>query len=480
MSIEEVILNNLATNENYTRKVIPFLKNDYFDDIKHRTIFTLLDQYISKYNQIPSKEALLIELDNVKTISQETFKDCKIFFEGVYIDSTTQIEWLEEKTEKFCQEKAVYNAIMKSIQILDDKTAKESKGSIPEILSNALAVSFDTHVGHDFLEDYISRYDFYHKLEERLPFDLSFFNKITRGGLPKKTLNVIMAGVGVGKSLFMCHMAASNLLNSKNVLYITMEMAEERIAERIDANLLDISLDELATIPKEIFEKRLNRVKTKTTGKLIIKEYPTSQAGSAHFRHLLTELKLKKNFKPDIIYIDYLNICMSSRLKMGSNVNSYTYVRSIAEEIRGLAIEWNIPIVTATQVNREGFGSSDFGLENTSESFGLPALADMMFGIISNEELRELNQVLVKQLKNRYSDLGLCSKFVVGIDRAKMKLYDLEDSAQENILNGPSFKVKTLPDYDKPAMDNGDFFTKDKERSIKKVKFDKNKLKDFK
>jgi archaellum biogenesis ATPase FlaH len=360
-------------------------------------------------------------------------------------DVNTDIDWIVEKTEKFCQDKALYNAVRESILVLDSKNSELDRGSIPELLTKALGVSFDSNIGHDFLEDADSRFDFYHLKEEKISFDLDMFNKITKGGLSKKSLSIALAGTGVGKSLFMCHCAAANLMSGLNVLYITMEMAEERIAERIDANLLDFTLDELRDVPKDVYQKRLARVKAKTHGKLIVKEYPTASAGSGHFRHLMSELRLKKNFKADVVYIDYLNICMSSRLKVGSNVNSYTYIKAIAEELRGLAVEFNVPIMSATQTTRSGFGNSDVGLEDTSESFGLPATADFMFALISSEELEQLGQIMVKQLKNRWGPIDQYKRFMVGIDRSKMKLYDAEISAQEGMVD------------DRSVMDNTNF-----------------------
>ena len=360
-------------------------------------------------------------------------------------DANTDIDWIVEKTEKFCQDKALYNAVRESILVLDSKNSELDRGSIPELLTKALGVSFDSNIGHDFLEDADSRFDFYHLKEEKISFDLDMFNKITKGGLSKKSLSIALAGTGVGKSLFMCHCAAANLMSGLNVLYITMEMAEERIAERIDANLLDFTLDELRDVPKNVYQKRLARVKAKTHGKLIVKEYPTASAGSGHFRHLMSELRLKKNFKADVVYIDYLNICMSSRLKVGSNVNSYTYIKAIAEELRGLAVEFNVPIMSATQTTRSGFGNSDVGLEDTSESFGLPATADFMFALISSEELEQLGQIMVKQLKNRWGPIDQYKRFMVGIDRSKMKLYDAEISAQEGMVD------------DRSVMDNTNF-----------------------
>jgi replicative DNA helicase len=460
--LEQVIINNLIYNEGYGRKVIPFLKDDYFPDYSYKTVFGLIDDYVKKYNTFPTVEALAIDLTN-----EDSFKRCKEILSEIKQEEKTDLQWLVDQTEKFCQEKAVYNAIMSSIQILDDKSGKTSKGAIPQILSDALAISFDTHIGHDFIEDAESRFEFYHTKEVRIPFDLSYLNKITQGGLPRKTLNIALAGTGVGKSLFMCHCAAANLTAGLNVLYITLEMAEERIAERIDANLLDIPVDELKIIPYDSYERKIDRLKRKTNGKLVIKEYPTASAGSANFRHLLNELKIKKNFVPDIIYIDYLNICASSRIRYGANVNSYTLIKSIAEELRGLAVEFNVPIVSATQTTRTGYSSSDVGLEDTSESFGLPATADFMFALISTEELAELGQLMVKQLKNRYNDPNIDRRFIVGVDRSKMRLFDVEQSAQEDLLDGP-------------VMDNTKFGNEDFERSKKKPKFNKAAFEGFK
>ena len=437
--IEKLILSNLLSNEDYGRKAIPFLKSEYFVERSVKALYDGIDAFVKKYNKFPNKEALTIELDDNKEISSY-YDEVVVLINELEEQPNNSMDWLVDQTEKFCQDKAIYNAIMKSIQILDSDKEKVGKGAIPQILSDALAVSFDSHIGHDFLEDFASRYEFYHKREKRVPFDLDYLNKITKGGLPNKTLNVILAGTGVGKSLFMCHCAAANLSAGLNVLYITMEMAEERIAERIDANLLNVSLDELTILPRESYDKKIERVQEKTNGKLIIKEYPTASAGAGHMRHLLNELKLKRNFHPDIVYIDYLNICSSSRLKYGANVNSYTYIKAIAEELRGLAVEVDVPIVTATQTTRSGFTSSDLGLEDTSESFGLPATADFMIALISSEELQDLNQMMVKQLKNRYNDPGVHRRFVIGVDRPKMKLYDVEQSAQQDIVDdGPVF-----------------------------------------
>ena len=467
MRIEKTILSNLVFNEDFTRKTLPFLQIDYFTDYTERTIFDLIDTYVKKYNKIPSKEALSIDLSNRNDVNQDHFTACSSYIETLEVDPSTQSDWLLNQTEKFCQDKAIHNAIYESIKILDDKTGAKAKGSIPKILSDALAVSFDSSIGHDFLEDYGPRYDFYHMKEKRVPFDLEYLNKITKGGLPIKTLNVALAGTGVGKSLFMCHCAAGNLTAGLKVLYITMEMAEERIAERIDANLLNTPIDELELLPRDVYEKKVTRVREKTNGKLIIKEYPTASAGSANFRHLLNELKIKRDFVPDIIYIDYLNICSSSRIKFGANVNSYTYIKAIAEELRGLAVEFAVPIVTATQTTRSGYSNSDVELTDTSESFGLPATADFMFALISSEQLQDLNQIMIKQLKNRYNDPTMYRKFVVGVDRGKMRLYDVEQSGQEDLL-------------DSPVMDRTEFGEQDFERMKAKPKFNRDIFKEFK
>jgi hypothetical protein len=462
--IEKVILANLAMNEEFARKVIPFVKPEYFHDRVDKTVFDLIDSYSKKYNKFPNKAALSVELSARDNLGEETFKQCSEFVDKMQLDDS-DFDWLVDQTEKFCQDKAIYNAIMTSIHILDDKTGKLAKGSIPKLLSDALAVNFDTSIGHDFLMDADARFEFYRRHEEKIPFDLDMLNRITKGGLSRKTLNIVLAGTGVGKSMFMCHAAANNLNMGMNVLYITLEMAEERIAERIDANLLDIPLDELAIVPKESYEAKVSRLKTKTKGRLIIKEYPTASASSSNFRHLIEELKIKKNFVPDIIYIDYLNICASARIKHGANVNSYTYIKAIAEELRGLAVEFDVPLVSATQTTRGGYTSSDLGLEDTSESFGLPATADFMFAIISTEEFESLGQVLVKQLKNRYSDVGSNRRFMLGVDRRKMRFYDVEQDAQENLLDGP-------------VMDNTKFGQEDKNRSA--GKFDKKMFEAFK
>jgi replicative DNA helicase len=455
MNLERAIFNNLLNNETYARKTIPFLKPEYFHNRNDKVVFELINAYVMEYNAFPTKEAMLVDLNNRDNISEDQFKECKEIVEEIpdQPDQLSNVDWLVDQTEKFCQDKAIYNAIMASIQVMDDKSGKLSKGSIPQLLSDALAVSFDTSIGHDFIEDAESRFEFYHRKEERLPFDIDYLNKITRGGLPRKTLNILLAGTGVGKTLAMCHFAASYMAAGKNVLYITMEMAEEKIAERIDANLLNVPLDELSVLPKDSYDKKMARLKEKTVGRLIVKEYPTSTAGAANFRHLLNELKIKKNFVPDVIFIDYLNICMSSRLKQGANVNSYTYIKAIAEELRGLAVEFNVPVISATQTTRSGFDSSDVGLTDTSESFGLPATADFMVALIATDELKALNQIMVKQLKNRYSDPEMYKRFVVGVDRPRMRLYDAEQSAQDDI-------VDDSPVYDKTP--SGKQFDKEK------------------
>ena len=450
--LEEIIFSHLLFNEEYSRKVIPFLKNEYFQTRTNKILFELIDGYIKTYNVVPSKEALNTKLQSLDNISEDDFKSCGDLITKLEADLKTSVDWLCDQTEKFCQEKAVYNAIMDSIKIIDKKDKKRGTGSIPEILTEALSVSFDTNIGHDFIEDADSRYDYYHVREEKLQFYLEYFNKITKGGLSKKTLNIILASTGVGKTMFMTHCAAHHLTLGKNVLYLTMEMSEERIAERIDANLMDVTIDDLKELPKDAYEKKMVRIKGGTTGKLIVKEYPTAAAGSAHFRHLLQELRIKKSFKPDVIYVDYLNICSSARMKMGGSVNSYMYIKAIAEELRGLAVEFDVPIISATQSNRDAYNSSDVGLDNTSESFALPATADFMFALISTEDLEGLNQILVKQLKNRYDDPSSNRKFVIGVNKAKMKFYDVEQSAQKDILDGPKTKHS-----DKPVMDNSSF-----------------------
>ena len=449
--IETTILKHLINDEDYARKVIPFLKSEYFSESTERLILDKLVDFVNEYNTVPTRESLLIELDRDDKIADGEFQNATELVKDLTIEEKVQKEWLLDQTETFCQERAVYNAIMNSIQIIDGKDKEHGKGAIPDILTKALSVSFDTHIGHDFLEDYDERFEFYHRKEERIPFDIELLNKITKGGLPRKSLNIILAGTGVGKSLAMCHMASANLMDGKNVLYITMEMAEEKIAERIDANLLNVSLDDLKSLPKDMYAKKVKRVRDNTLGKLIIKEYPTASAHVGHFRHVVNELGLKRNFTPDIIYIDYLNICMSQRIRAGSNVNSYTYVKAIAEELRGLAVEKNIPIVSATQTTRSGYSNSDPGLEDTSESFGLPATADLMLALVSTEELEDLDQIMVKQLKNRYSDPGSNKRFVVGIDRAKMRLFDADEEAQDDILGAgiPDKPLNTVGNNEK-------------------------------
>ena len=445
--IEQTILKNLIYNEDYTRKVIPFIRDSYFSDQSERIIFKEIFEFTNKYKNLPTHEALIINLTESKNLTEPQLQSSIELLNTIHQnkDEKVEMKWLTEQTEKFCQDKAIYNAIMESVGILDDRNTKKTKGEIPKLLADALGVSFDSHVGHDYIQDSDERYDFYHRVESRIKFDLDIFNKITKGGLPLKTLNIALAGTGVGKSLFMCHVAAGCLSQGHNVLYITLEMAEEKIAERIDANLLNVTLDELHTIGKDDYRRKFDIVKNKTHGKLIIKEYPTASASSLHFRALLNELALKKNFRPDIIFIDYLNICSSARIKPGGNVNSYTYIKSIAEELRGLAVENNLPIVSATQTTRSGYTNSDPGLEDTSESFGLPATADFMFALVTNEELENLNQILVKQLKNRYNDPSSYKRFVVGIDRAKMKLYDVEESAQKDLADSGQDDIPDRP-----------------------------------
>ena len=434
-TIEQTILANLIHNEQYTRKVLPFIKGDYFSDRTERTVFEEIQKFVDKYNDLPNKNALEVELDSRKDLNEDDYKRVLSVVKELQKDDNANFEWLVETTEDFCKDKAVYNAIVDGIAIIDGKDKKRGVDALPSILTDALAVGFDNRVGHDYLHDTDARYEFYHKVEEKIPFDLDFFNRITKGGLPQKTLNIALAGTGVGKSLFMCHMAANCLNQGRNVLYITLEMAEERIAERIDANLMNISIDDLHELPKQMYDDKIKSIQQKTNGQLIIKEYPTASAHSNHFRGLIKELAIKKSFKPDIIFVDYLNICASSRFKVSGNVNSYMYIKAIAEELRGLAVETNVPIMSATQTTRSGFSNSDVGLEDTSESFGLPATADLMFALISNEELDELNQIIVKQLKNRYNDPTVNKRFVIGIDRAKMKLSDVEDSEQSGLAD---------------------------------------------
>ena len=458
MRIEQTILSNLLHNEEYSRKVLPFLNKRYFSERKEAIIFEEYQKFFDKYNKPVTKEILAIEVSNRKDLTDKEYNEFSEYISQIE-SAPTNTDWLYNETESFCKKKAVYNAILDSIGIIDGKDKQRAEDAIPSMLSDALGVSFDSHVGHNYIDDSDARYEFYHRVEEKIPFDLDMLNKITKGGLSKKTLNVVLAGTGVGKSLFMCHAAAANLINNQNVLYITMEMAEERIAERIDANLLNLSMDELKVIDKNVFDNRLDKIKQKSQGRLIIKEYPTAGAHAGHFRALLEELKLKQEFKPDIIYIDYLNICNSQRLRQGANVNSYTFVKTIAEEIRGLAVEYAVPIVSATQTTRSGFTSSDPGLEDTSESFGLPATVDLMFALISTEELEELGQIMVKQLKNRYADPSYYKRFVIGVDRSKMKLYDVEVSAQSNLSDAGQ--------DDTPVFDNSSFGSRMKTEGFK-------------
>ena len=439
MNLEVTILSNLIYNEKYTRKVIPFLKSDYFTTKTMKIIFLEIHEYVGNYNALPSLNALGIECQERTDLSEDQFKDVMEVLNALQKEET-DFDWIVNITEKWCQERAIYLSLMESVKIADGQDEKRDKGAIPQILSDALGVSFDQHVGHDYLQNYQERFDFYHKKEDKIPFDLEFFNRITKGGIPNKTLNIALAGTGVGKSLFMCHVASSVLLQGKNVLYITLEMAEEKIAERIDANLLNVPIQKLPELPHVMYENKINKLMKKTQGKLIIKEYPTASAHVGHFKSLLQELSLKRSIKPDIIFIDYLNICASQRYK-GSIVNSYTYVKAIAEELRGLAVEANVPIVSATQTTRAGFGSSDVDLTDTSESFGLPATADLMFALISTEELEDQNQIMVKQLKNRYYDPTLNKRFVVGIDRSKMRLYDVDDAQKDLVDAGAEEQV---------------------------------------
>lgn len=463
MKLETLILNNLLKDETYLRKVLPFIRDEYFIDWSERKVFHTIQKFVEEYNAPPTSEALVITFQNDKTLTEDEYEKVTEVLDQLTLEKEKNKDWLLDETEKFCKDKAVYNAILQSIQIIDGKDKKFTSEAIPDILKDALGVSFDNSVGHDYLVDAESRYEYYHRDEERLPFDLDMFNKITKGGLPNKTLNVALAGTGVGKSLFMCHMAAGALSQGKNVLYITMEMAEERIAERIDANLMNVTMDDLKNLPKQMFDDRVSRIKNKTEGKLIIKEYPTASAHAGHFRALLNELSLKKEFRPDIIFIDYLNICASSRFKMSGSVNSYIYIKGIAEELRGLAVEFGVPIVTATQTTRSGYANSDVELTDTSESFGLPATADFMFALISTEELEKLGQLLVKQLKNRYADPNSHKRFVVGVDRAKMRLFDLDMAAQKNLFK----ETEDKPDIGKPAVVTSKTFFKKNFDNIK-------------
>jgi len=454
-SLEFTILNNLVSNDQFRRQVFPYLKREYFEEQSNKLLFNLISEFITKYEKCPTKESLGVDLQNITTLSDQEFKTT---IESISKISDEKVDhnWLVDSTEEWCRNRAIYLSLLESIQIADGKDDKKDKGSIPSILSDAIAVSFDNRIGHDYFANYAERFEYYNRVEEKIPFDLTMFNKITKGGLSNKTLNVALAGTGVGKSLFMCHVAASTLLQGKNVLYITCEMSEEKIAERIDSNLLGINIQDIADLPKQIFESKVNKLKKKTTGKLIIKEYPTAAAHVGHFKALLNELTLKTSFKPDLIFVDYLNICASQRFK-GSTVNSYTYVKAIAEELRGLAVENNVPIVSATQTTRSGFGSSDIDLTDTSESFGLPATADFMFALISTEESEQLGQILIKQLKNRYNDPTMNKRFAIGVDRSKMKLYDVEQSAQNDIIEQPpstTVITKVSSDEVKPTVLN--------------------------
>ena len=438
-NIEQTILRNLLVDDKFMRKVLPFIKNEYFEGV-YRQLFKQVGLYVQKYNKLPTQESFKIELDDADNFNDEQYRHAVEILPEIFKTEKIDGEWLIDKTEKWCQDRALHNAVMESISIIDGKHQSLSKNALPEILSDALAVNFDANIGHDYLGNFNDRYEFYHREEERVQFDLEYFNKITKGGLPNKTLNICLAGTGVGKSLFMCHQAAACLTDQKNVLYITMEMAEERIAERIDANLLNIPIDQLDKLSRDMFSQKVSQLAKQTNGRLIVKEYPTGSAHSGHFRALLNELKLKKKFVPDIIFIDYLNICASSRMKaMGGSINSYTYIKAIAEELRGLAVEFDVPVVSATQTTRSGYSNSDIGLEDTSESFGLPATADFMFALISSEELEKEGKIMVKQLKNRYNDPTYKKKFVVGVDRSKMRLYDVDETSQTLSDDTPVF-----------------------------------------
>ena len=460
--IENTVLSNLVFNEDYFRKVYPYLKLDYFESNEHKKIFTAYSEYVEEYRDPPSVEVLKLTLDKRKDMNEDMYKDVMLEVDNLKRDEDTDDEWLIKETEKFCQDKDLFNAIRKAILVVDGSDSELSKDGLPALLQDSLSISFDSSVGHDYLEDFDSRYDFYHKKEERIPFDIELLNKITKGGLPRKSMTVLLATTGGGKSLVKCHAAASALMMGKNVLYITMEMAEERISERIDANLLDVTIDEVAEMPRDVYTKRMERLKGKSTGKIVVKEYPTGSAHVGHFRHLLTELRMKKNFKPDIIFIDYLNICASARVKGAAAANSYTLVKSIAEEVRGLAMEYNCAVVTSSQFNRDGYGNSDVDLTNTSESMGITHTADCILGLITTEELDSLGQLMIKQLKNRWGDLSYYRRFVVGIDRAKMQLYDLEDGAQRNVSQSQS-AANTVPrpsvnfNDDSPVFDKGAF-----------------------
>lgn len=452
--LEKTILSNLIFNEEYCRKVFPYIKEEYFEENSLKKIFSTYSEYVNKYKSPPSLEALKISMDNRKDLNESSYKEIIEAVDSLSIDDKTNQEWLVSETEKFCQDKDLYNSIRKAILILDGQDKEYDKGAIPKLLSDSLGISFDTSVGHDFLEDFDSRFEYYHRKEERLPFDIDILNMITKGGLPRKSMSVLLATTGGGKSLVKCHMAATNLMYGKNVLYITMELAEEEVARRIDANLLDVSLDELMSMPRNTYERKINAIKSKTVGQLIVKEYPTGSAHAGHFRHLLNELRLKKNFVPDIIFVDYLNICASSRVKGAASANSYTLVKSIAEEVRGLAMEFNLAIVTSSQFNRGAYDSSDVELSNTSESMGITHTADAIFGLISTEELNERKQLMIKQLKNRWGDISYYKRFVVGIDRSRMKLYNLDTSAQDKVLSESKQSNSKNANDDKPVFDS--------------------------
>jgi replicative DNA helicase len=471
MRLTQTILKHLFIDEDYARKVLPFIKEEYFADAMEKVVYSQIFDYVDRFNTLPTKEAVIIQLGEKKLNESEYDSATKVISEALEEeDRKENLQWLLEKTEDWCQERAVYNAIMNSIQIMDGNDKNNDKGAIPKILSDALGVSFDSHIGHDFIEQSDDRFDFYHRKEERIPFDLELLNTITKGGLTNKTLNVALAGTGVGKSLFMCHCGAGHLAQGKNVLYITMEMSEEKIAERIDANLLDVTIDDLKSLSKDMYDRKIDRLAKKTQGKLVIKEFPTASAHVGHFRHLLNELNLKKNFRPDIIYIDYLNICASARVK-NTQANSYTIIKSIAEEIRGLAVEFNVPVVTATQTTRSGYSNSDVGLEDTSESFGLPATADLMLALISTEELEELGQIMIKQLKNRNGDPNIHKRFVVGVDRSKMRLYDCEQEAQDGLTDAGSSK-RDVPAFDNSNFGQSEFKIKRRNKSFGELNFE--------
>lgn len=453
--IEQTVLSNLVFNEDYFRKVYPYLKSDYFEDNILQKVFNTYSEYVEEYREPPSVEVLKLCIDKRKDLNEDAYKNIMASVDSLKRDHDTDQEWLVKETEKFCQDRDLFNAIRKAILVVDGSDKEMDKGSLPELLSDSLSISFDTSIGHDYLEDYESRYDFYHKKEERIPFDIELLNKITKGGLPRKSMTVLLATTGGGKSLVKCHAAAAAMMAGKNVLYITMEMAEERISERIDANMLDVTIDEVAEMPRDVYQKRMERIKGKSTGKLVVKEYPTGSAHVGHFRHLLSELRMKRGFKPDIIMIDYLNICASARVKGAAAANSYTLVKSIAEEVRGLAMEYNCAVITSSQFNRDGYGNSDVDLTNTSESMGITHTADCILGLITSEDLDSLGQLMIKQLKNRWGDLSYYRRFVVGIDRSKMKLYDLEDSAQRNV--GQAAPQSTAPQDNSPVFDKSTF-----------------------